>query len=40
MEILLERASIIQYFCHAKGNIQTTLISQINMKCVYIKPEI
>ena len=30
----------IQCFCHAKDNIQYTLISQISMTCVYIKPEI
>ena len=36
MEILLGRASIIRCFCHAKGNIQETLISQISMICVYI----
>ena len=35
MEILLERASIIQCFCHAKGNIEWTLISQISATCVH-----
>ena len=40
MEILLRRASIIQCFCHAKGNIQQTFISQISMTYVYITPEI
>ena len=39
MEILLGRASITQSFCHAIGNIQYTLISQISITCVSIKFE-
>ena len=31
MEILLGGNSIVHFFCHAKGNIQLTLISQTSI---------